>query len=231
MAINDRFMLPKRVRTMEQMADLLAAEQAELEQTQRTIMALEDQLTISTSTHLLPRHERLFDLPVNTTESLEVRRARVLARLNTRGTTTVRAIRDIVEIITGQDSDVIEHFDQYAFSVLIRMTKNAVINVEELAWQIERIKPAHLLFSFDIPSPPVHSALYLGGALAALNWLSMPESPDEMQWLDALRAGGGMAQVSVLPVPEAPDGMKWLDMLRTGGAAAILSTMPISEQI
>ena len=30
MAINDRFMLPKRVRTMEQMADLLAAEQIQL---------------------------------------------------------------------------------------------------------------------------------------------------------------------------------------------------------
>ena len=54
---------------MEQMADLLAAEQAELDQTQRTIIALENQLTISTSTHLLPRHERLFALPVNTTES------------------------------------------------------------------------------------------------------------------------------------------------------------------
>lgn len=118
MAINDRFMLPKRVRTMEQMADLLAAEQAELDQTQRTIAALENQLTISTSTHLLPRHERLFALPVNTTESLEVRRARVLAKLNTRGTTTVRAIRDMVEIITGREGDVIEHFEDYAFSVL-----------------------------------------------------------------------------------------------------------------
>ncbi len=63
MAINDRFMLPKRVRTMEQMADLLAAEQAELDQTQRTIAALENQLTISTSTHLLPRHERLLPCP------------------------------------------------------------------------------------------------------------------------------------------------------------------------
>ena len=33
-------------------------------------------------------------MPVNTTESLEVRRARVLAKLNTRGTTTVRAIQE-----------------------------------------------------------------------------------------------------------------------------------------
>ena len=88
MPINDAFMLPKRVRTMEQMADLLQTEQTELTQTQRTIAALEQQLNISTSTFLLPRHERLFELPVNTTESLEARRAKVLAKLNTRGTTT-----------------------------------------------------------------------------------------------------------------------------------------------
>ena len=86
MPINDAFMLPKRVRTMEQMADLLQTEQTELTQTQRTIAALEQQLNISTSTFLLPRHERLFELPVNTTESLEARRAKVLAKLNTRGT-------------------------------------------------------------------------------------------------------------------------------------------------
>ena len=77
MPINDAFMLPKRVRTMEQMADLLQTEQTELTQTQRTIAALEQQLNISTSTFLLPRHERLFELPVNTTESLEARRAKV----------------------------------------------------------------------------------------------------------------------------------------------------------
>ena len=81
MPINDAFMLPKRVRPMEQMADLLQAEQTELTQMQRTIAALEQQLNISTSTFLLPRHESLFELPVNTTESLEARRAKVLAKL------------------------------------------------------------------------------------------------------------------------------------------------------
>ena len=44
MPINDAFMLPKRVRTMEQMADLLQAEQTELTQMQRTIAALEQQI-------------------------------------------------------------------------------------------------------------------------------------------------------------------------------------------
>ena len=53
MPINDAFMLPKQVRTMAQMADLLQAEQTELTQAQRTIAALENQLIISTSLSLI----------------------------------------------------------------------------------------------------------------------------------------------------------------------------------
>lgn len=147
MAINDRFVLPRRVRTMEQMADLQQAEQTELTQLQRTITALENQLFISTSTFLLPRHERMFALPVNTAESLEARRARVLAKLNTRGTTTVKAIKEMVQIVTDRESDVVEYFDQYSFSIIIYLLfSDMTTDLRELVDQIEEIKPAHLVF-------------------------------------------------------------------------------------
>ena len=125
MPLTDDFMLPRRVRTMEQMADLLQAEEAEIDQAQRTIDAMAAQLAVCTSTFLLPRHERIFGLPVNTGESLEVRRARVLARLNTRGVTTVQAIRELVQIITGREGEVTEHFASYAFSVTVRQIGRA----------------------------------------------------------------------------------------------------------
>lgn len=147
MPINDAFMLPKQVRTMAQMADLLQAEQTELTQTQRTIAAMENQLIISTSTFLLPRHERLFELPVNTAESLEARRAKVLAKLNTRGTTTVEAIREMVRIVTGCEGAVEEHFSQYAFTVIVYLLFDSVFpDLPELIRQIDEIKPAHLIF-------------------------------------------------------------------------------------
>lgn len=147
MAINDLFMLPRRVRTMEQMADLLNTEQVELTQTSRTIKALENQLVISTSTFLLPRHERIFALPVNTEESLEVRRARILAKLNTRGSTTVQAIKEMVKIVTDRPSDVVEHFGQYSFSIIIYLLfTDTAVNLQELVGKIEEIKPAHLIF-------------------------------------------------------------------------------------
>ena len=211
MAINDRFMLPKRVRTMEQMADLLAAEQAELDQTQRTIVALENQLTISTSTHLLPRHERLFALPVNTTESLEVRRARVLAKLNTRGTTTVRAIRDMVEIITGREGDVIE---DYAFSVLIKLLPaDATADVQELIRQIEEIKPAHLLFDIIAafrPTPLVHENCLV------FHRLAMRFSASNSRGTPFIRFDGSAHFDGSSQFNQAPDGISfWRAAFRT----------------
>lgn len=147
MPLTDDFMLPRRVRTMEQMADLLQAEEAEINQAQRTIDAMSAQLAVCTSTFLLPRHERIFGLPVNTGESLEVRRARVLARLNTRGVTTVQAIRELVQIITGREGEVTEHFADYAFSVTVRLLfPDATKDLGELIRQIDEIKPAHLVF-------------------------------------------------------------------------------------
>lgn len=145
MPINDAFMLPKRVRTMEQMADLLQTEQAELTQTSRTISALEQQLTISTSTFLLPRHEAIYDLPSNPSESAEVRRARLLGKLNTRGSTTVESIREMVQIVTGCKGDVIENPTDYSFEVIVYLQfPDATDKMAELLRQIEEIKPAHL---------------------------------------------------------------------------------------
>lgn len=147
MPLTDNFMLPRRVRTMEQMADLLQAEETELAQAQRVIDAMSSQLAVGTSTFLLPRHERIFGLPVNTEESLEVRRARVMARLNARGVTTVRTILEMVRLITGREGDVREHFADYSFSVAVRLLfKDSTKDLQELIRQIDEIKPAHLLF-------------------------------------------------------------------------------------
>ena len=216
MAINDRFMLPKRVRTMEQMADLLAAEQAELNQTQRTIAALEDQLTISTSTHLLPRHERLFGLPVNTTESLVVRRVRVLAKLNTQGTTTAQAIRDMVEIITRREGHVIEHIEEYAFSVLIKLLATDGIttaNMQEFVRQIEEIKPAHLVFDIIAsfrPIPLVHENHLTFYRLAMRFYIS------NFRGTPIIRFDGSIQFDGSSQFDQAPDGISfWRAAFRT----------------
>lgn len=156
MPLTDNFMLPRRVRTMEQMADLLQAEETELAQAQRVIDAMFNQLAVGTSTFLLPRHERIFGLPVNTEESMESRRARVMARLNTRGVTTVQTILEMVRLITGREGDVAEHFADYSFSVAVHLLfQDSTKDLRELIRQIDEVKPAHLLYDTTAAIQPV----------------------------------------------------------------------------
>lgn len=162
MPINDAFMLPKQVRTMEQMADLLQTEQAELTQTSRTIAALEQQLTISTSTFLLLRHEAIYDLPSNPSESMAVRRVRLLGKLNTHGSTTVKSIREMVQIVTGCESDVIEHAADYRFDIIIHsQTFNEFEQMREMMRRIDEMKPAHLTYHI-IHQVTTTSTIYTG---------------------------------------------------------------------
>lgn len=156
MPLTDDFMLPRRVRTMEQMADLLQAEETELGQAQRTIDAMAAQLSVGTSTFLLQRHERIFGLTTNTAESLEVRRARVLAKLNTWGVTTVQTIQGLARIITGQEGEVTEHFSDYAFSLTARLLfSDSTDLLLELIRQVDEIKPAHLIFDIICSMEPI----------------------------------------------------------------------------
>lgn len=73
---------------------------------------------------------------------------RLLAKLNTRGTTTVQAIKEMVKIVTGREGDVIEHFESYSFSVIVHLLfPGETTALQELIRQIEEIKPAHLVFN------------------------------------------------------------------------------------
>ena len=156
MPINSGVMLPKRVRKMELLEDMLQVEQQEHTQTQRTIAGIENQLVISTSTFLLTRHEQIFDLQASGADSLEARRARVLAKLNTRGTTTVAAIRELVKIVTGRSGDVVEQSDQDSFSIIIYLLfTDMATELRELAHRGVEITPAHLVFAMVGAFEPV----------------------------------------------------------------------------
>ncbi len=201
MALNDEFMLPKRVRRMKPMDDLLQAEQIELTQTERTIAALESQLTISTSTFLLPRHERLFALPANSTESLEDRRKKVLARLNTRSPTTVQAVKELVKIMTGFEIEVAEHYSLYTFE-LIFQNIDQCIDYSALDNALEVMKPAHLLHRYTINVRPLESGLWFGGFFASITRLPVPEVESDMRFEETLHFGEIMAVQVRMPVPE-----------------------------
>lgn len=146
MAINDRFMLPYLVRSMAQMRELLAAEQAELDLMLRTIAAWPDELTVSTCTALLARYEALLDISADAGSGLEDRRSAVVAKLNAYSVATPAYIKELAEAVIGGSVEVKEFFSSYIFRVSISVNEapnsQKVSNFRE---QLEQIKPAHLL--------------------------------------------------------------------------------------
>jgi len=200
-AINDKFMLPKQVRTIEQMADLLAAEQMELTQTQRVISALESQLIISTSTFLLSRHEHLFALPTEASENLTDRRNEVLARLNTRSPATVRAVKELVKLMTGFEVEVVEYYSLYTFELILQDV-DRLIDYTALNGALEVMKPAHLLYQYIITVKSLTGVLTYGGSFAFAISLPIPEATDSLILTGAVHAGGGFSAKTSFPVPE-----------------------------
>lgn len=81
---------------------------------------------------------------------------RLLAKLNTHGTTTVQAIKEMVKIVTGREGDVLEHFEEYSFSVIVHfLFSDETTALQELIQQVEEIKPAHLTFDTTAAVEPI----------------------------------------------------------------------------
>lgn len=145
MPINDIYTLPKKIRNMREMADLLQAEQIEIDLLVELIMSVQKEMQIHSSTHLLPRYERMFALPTNTEETMEERRAKLIARLVARQMTTVECIEELIRVMTDCSGSVTEYCDQYSFTVSVNMPSNQrSFLIKTLMKQIGEIKPAHL---------------------------------------------------------------------------------------
>lgn len=175
MAVNDRFMLPKRVRTMEPMADLLGAEEAELERTRQTVAVLEQQLLISTATVLLARYERVFGIPVNTGDTPELRRARIMAKLRGLGPASLEMLRSVAQSFArGAAVSVAEHFAEYAFEIIFDGVADPP-NFPDLDAALEELKPAHLARRYTLNAQyRTADAHYAGAAFPAASASSLP---------------------------------------------------------
>ena len=93
---------------------------------------------------------------------MAVRRVRLLGKLNTHGSTTVKSIREMVQIVTGCESDVIEHAADYRFDIIIHsQTFNEFEQMRELMRRIDEMKPAHLTYHI-IHQVTTTSTIYTG---------------------------------------------------------------------
>lgn len=148
MRLDDPAMLPALSRQMDNMADLLRAEETVLEQVRQEIVHSELQLTISTATTGLARHERILGLPTNSEALLVDRRSRIVAKLLGQGTVTPELLRHVAASFSNGEVEIVEHPEAYRFNVKFVGTLGTPPNMADLSAALEEIKPAHLAYRY-----------------------------------------------------------------------------------
>jgi len=148
MKLNDQKMLPKQVLRMENMKDVLQSEDSEMERIHDLVDHQERQLTISTATTLLGRHERILGLTTDSGSTLEDRRSRIIAKLLGQGTVTARLIQHVAASFTNGEVEVIEHPSESSFDVQFIGVLGTPPNMPNLTSALDEIKPAYLTYRY-----------------------------------------------------------------------------------
>lgn len=140
--------VPPFVAQMREMAELFTAEQPELDRLEGILSELLAQFYIKTATYSLDMWEEEFGLSHDPTLTLQQRRARVLAKLNTRTPATVKMLENLVRQTMGEDIVWIEeHPEDYMFIVYVQEEKlSGLLGIAKDA--VHAARPAHLNYRF-----------------------------------------------------------------------------------
>lgn len=146
MALKKEGMLPHFLLQNEVISDLLSALDVENEMLQGYIKNIRDELNIYYADKLLSRYERILDVKPSKTRRERVNN--LISKLMMKGTTRVKDLLDIIKLVTKRDGEIIEHFSEYRFDVIVNLLMDdGTSTLENLKRQIEIIKPAHLAFT------------------------------------------------------------------------------------
>lgn len=157
-----KHMLSPLTLKMSQMADLLQAEDTELALLDAEINNQEKQLYLSSSDSAIPRYERIFAITPSPIATIQERRKALIAKMNSRASATAATLREIVEIITGNNCEIIEYSSEYRFDVSITLDNpSSATSLSEIHRQIDTLKPAHLAYNLTMTS--THNTLMFVG--------------------------------------------------------------------
>jgi uncharacterized protein YmfQ (DUF2313 family) len=113
------------------------------------IQDLLNQAFIDTATWGLDLWEEEYGIETNTLLNYEERREIVKSKKRGCGTTTIAMIKNTAEAFSGGDVNVIEHNDQYYFTIHFIGIKGIPRNMQAFKDMLEVIKPAHLNYDFS----------------------------------------------------------------------------------
>lgn len=131
------------------MREILKTEEMILSEEEYDIENLIREFFIDTAQHTLPIWADFVGIDDNLELDIDLRRSNIKAALQSKGITTVEVIKNIVESYTNGKCEVIENYKDYSF--LIRFVSKVGVpkRLEEIRKSIDRLKPAHLNYSFE----------------------------------------------------------------------------------
>lgn len=145
---------------------------------QERVMDVVNQFWVLTATWGLDLWERLLDIETDLSLSLEARRSAIVAKMRGSGTCNAEMVSNVAEAITGYEAVVVEHPEDYTFSLIFVGDKPGFINVDRqsIIDAVELIKPAHLQFIIEgITWKDLHAVQYTWQMMHAeqLTWFDL----------------------------------------------------------
>jgi uncharacterized protein YmfQ (DUF2313 family) len=95
--------------------------------------------------------EKRIGIQTNTSKTIEERRARILAKLRNKGTTTVEVIKQICRSFASE-VEVIQHNSDYYFEINLLSSAGFPYELESMYDNIDIVKPAHLGTKYKLTS-------------------------------------------------------------------------------
>jgi uncharacterized protein YmfQ (DUF2313 family) len=106
------------------------------------------QANIETATWGLFLWEKQYGLKADASASDDARREAIMAKMRGQGPTTKDMIKVVAESFTNGEVDVTEYSDEYRFEITFIGAYGIPANISSLSEAIDRIKPAHLAYTY-----------------------------------------------------------------------------------
>jgi len=117
--------------------------------------------------------EKRVGIITNTSKSVEERRAKILAKLNTRGTTTVEVIKQICKSFVS-NVEIVQHNSEYYFEINLLTATGFSYALDSLYDAVEIAKPAHIGVKYKLNSLTQSQVYYSLAAMTGENLTVYP---------------------------------------------------------
>lgn len=141
--------VPNNITSIPEEKAIFEANQIELDNLNSVCEDVKEQFHIDTATWGLIFWEERYGITYNPSMSYEQRREIVKAKKRGQGTVTKAMIKNTAEAFSGGEVDVIEHDDDYYFTVKFVGVKGIPANMPAFENMLEEIKPAHLDYELE----------------------------------------------------------------------------------